>query len=300
MHLMATGYRHRPRSLRHVGIRFTAYRVTPNAFGLMVQPSTIELKTDAASQHRQTIQVRNMRPDRALTLAIGASDWILDDNGKLKLFAPSTQQRSASDWIQFSPATLTLRPGESQQIVVDIAVPANVAIDGDHRTALLISTLLPKQRDTGSAVWNRYQVASLFYVAVGESVSEPVVERTWIERADDGVPVLMTQISNTGNTHARLSGKISVTTVGGETIHQQPYDAVVLDQQSLTIATRLSDIANIPVAVPLDARLTIENTVQTSVSSSPEAVVIGGPPATFTLDPLIDREISNSYSSDSE
>lgn len=271
-----------------------------SAFGLMVQPSTIELRTDAASQHRQTIQVRNMRPDRALTLTVGASDWTLDEHSKLKLFAPSTQERSAAGWIQFSPATLTLLPGESQQIVVDIAIPASVNVDGDHRVALLISTLLPRDREAGSAVWNRYQVASLIYVAVGDSVSSPLVERSWIERADDGVPVLMTELKNTGNTHARLDGTISVKTGNGETVHQQSYDAVVLDNQTIVKATRLSNLVDIPMAVPLEVTLSLENTVQTSINTGSEAVVINSPPALLRLDPMMDRGISNTYSSESQ
>ncbi len=262
------------------------------SFGLMVQPSTIELKTSVASQHRQTIQVRNMRPDRTLTLTVGESDWILDENGKLQLFAPSTQPRSAAGWLQFSPATLTLKPGETQQIVVDVSIPAGVEQDGDHRVALLISTLLPQARESGSAVWNRYQVASLFYVAVGDSVSQPVVERSWFRIDDDGVPVLMTKIRNNGNTHARLTGSIVFKDRTGGAVHRQEFKAVVLDHQTVVVETRISGAQRLPSSVPFDVELDLENTVNTSVSAAPEAVVIDQPPEPFRLDYLTQQPVA--------
>lgn len=259
------------------------------SFGLMVQPSTIEIRTSAASQHRQTIQVRNMRPDRALTLTVGASDWILDDRGKLKLFAPSTQQRSAAQWLQFSPASLTLKPGETQQIIVDVAVPANVELDGDHRVALLISTLLPQARESGSAVWNRYQVASLFYVAVGNSTSEPVVERSWMEIDDSGTPVFKARINNAGNTHARLTGSVNLKSSDGQIVHKQPFEAVVLDHQSVTVEAQISDYQKLLATDSLAVELSLENTVSTS-STGPEAVIIRGLPESFRLDTLIGQQ----------
>ena len=145
------------------------------AFGVGVQPSTVEMTIKPGDRQRQVVTIGNVHKSKTISLTIALADWSLDDNGKLILDAPGENQRSAAEWVRFSPASVTLKPETSQDVTVEISAPYKIESKGDHRFALLATTLLPELNERGenSGVWNRYQLASLFYLTLTPSRSLP-------------------------------------------------------------------------------------------------------------------------------
>ena len=117
---------------------------------------------------------------------------------------------SAAEWARFSPAFITLKPGESEQIIVDMATPTRLKRSGDFRFALLASTILPEERSGQSGVWKKYQIATLFYLTTGSATSEPAITSSQIITREDGPDTLELKIENGGNAHARLHGHIEI------------------------------------------------------------------------------------------
>jgi len=138
-----------------------AYAPIASSFGIGVQPSTVEMTIKPGDRQRQVVTVGNVHKEKTISLTMGLADWSLDDNGKLILEAPGDTERSAAEWVRFSPASVTLKPETSQDITVEIAAPYKIKNKGDHRFALLATTLLPELDARGevSGVWNRYQLA---------------------------------------------------------------------------------------------------------------------------------------------
>ncbi len=218
-----------------------AYTPIAQAFGVGVQPSTVEMTIKPGDRQRQVVTIGNVHKSKTISLTMGLADWTLDKNGKLVLDAPGETERSASDWVRFSPASVTLKPETSQDITVEISAPYKIQNKGDHRFALLATTMLPELNERGetSGVWNRYQLASLFYLTLTPSESLPEVTSVAINKADKSV--LTMQIKNSGDAHARLQGNAYIKDAAGEVVAETPLNAVVLDGGERVYNVKLKD-----------------------------------------------------------
>jgi P pilus assembly chaperone PapD len=228
-----------------------------HAFGIGLQPTTVEMQIEPGERQRQVITIVNVHKEKPIALTLGLADWSLDENGQIMLAAPGDMERSASDWVRFSPAFVDLKPGESQQVVVDMVAPTRIAASGDHRFALIASTILPDERASEPGVWKKYQLASLFYLNVGPSESRPVVlSGELVEFPSERTEVVL-KLGNDGDAHARLEGEVEVKTADGRSLGTAPVsNFVVLDR-----AERFLSL-NFPAVVPADAMIEVrlENT----------------------------------------
>ena len=228
-----------------------------HAFGIGLQPTTVEMQIEPGERQRQVITIVNVHKEKPIALTLGLADWSLDENGQIMLAAPGDMERSASDWVRFSPAFVDLKPGESQQVVVDMVAPTRIAASGDHRFALIASTILPDERASEPGVWKKYQLASLFYLNVGPSESRPVVLSGELVEFPSARTEVVLKLGNDGDAHARLEGEVEVKTADGRSLGTAPVsNFVVLDR-----AERFLSL-NFPAVVPADAMIEVrlENT----------------------------------------
>lgn len=204
------------------------------AFGIGLTPSTIEMDVKPGSHHRQVLNVKNFNRDKPIRLSVSIADWTIDESGQVELMPPSETDRSASDWITFSPSILVLEPNSSSSIVVDITTPLDVMRKGDHRTSIILSTVLPgkKEREGKKGVWNRYQIASLFYANVLPGVGSPLITQAAFKpNAIHSEHSLSFSIHNTGLRHSRIEGSVVLQNEDRETVLKQPFKTVLLDEQ---------------------------------------------------------------------
>jgi len=219
--------------------------ITPplaSAFGVGVQPSTVEMTIKPGDRQTQVVTIGNVHKTKTISMTIGLADWSLDKTGKLVLNPPGETMRSAAEWVRFSPASVTLKPETSRDVKVEINAPYKISDKGDHRFALLASTLLPELDERGetSGVWNRYQLASLFYLTLNPAKSLPEVTSVAVNDTDRSV--LTMEIKNDGDAHARLQGTAFVKDTAGEIVTETPLNAVVLDKGERTYSVKLQDI----------------------------------------------------------
>ncbi len=254
-----------------------------SGFGIGLQPTTVEMEIEPGERQRQVVNIGNVHQERTISLTLGLADWSLDENGQIVLNPPGESNRSAAEWVRFSPAFVTLEPGESAQIIVDISPPARFEASGDFRFALLASTVLPEKRDAGAGVWRKYRLASLFYLTAGDAESAPQIASAALAVGEDGAPSVGLRIENSGNAHARLNGELQVSTRSGETDRLPISNLVVLDQAArnyqLAIPHPVEDVAAL--------RVFLTNTFAPQVDGAvielpahdiplPEAAVRGG------------------------
>ena len=213
-----------------------------SAFGVGVQPSTVEMTVKPGDRQRQVVTIGNVHKTKTISLTMGLADWSLDKNGKLILDPPGETERSAADWVRFSPASVTLKPETSQDVTVEISVPYKIEHKGDHRFALLASTMLPELDERGetSGVWNRYQLASLFYLTLTPAQSLPTVTSVAINKALPNTITL--EIKNEGDAHARLQGTATVKDDTGTVVAETPLSAVVLNDGERTYNVEMQDM----------------------------------------------------------
>ena len=209
-----------------------------HAFGVGVQPATVEMTIKPGENNRQTITLGNVHKEKTISLTISLADWTLDENGELVLAPPGESVRSAADWVRFSPAVVTLKPETKQEISVEITAPFKIKEKGDHRFALLATTRLPDDRGETSGVWNKYQLASLFYLTTLPSKSLPIIETQVVSNSEANMVTMA--IENEGDAHARLKGHAIIKNQNGETVDKLPVSTVVLNHHKRTLGVNLS------------------------------------------------------------
>ena len=198
------------------------------AFGVGLQPSTVEMTAEPGKTQRQVVTIGNVHTDKTISLTLSLADWTLDEAGQLALDAPGETSRSAADWVRFSPAEVTLKPETKTDVIVEISTPARVAQSGDHRFALLATTRIPEERDGMSGVWSKYQLASLFYLTFTPSSSELKVSS--IKPVADAPGTLRMVVENEGDAHGRLQGLAYVKSAAGEVVGEMEVNTVVLEE----------------------------------------------------------------------
>ncbi|MEM7661667.1 MAG: hypothetical protein AAF292_05420 [Pseudomonadota bacterium] len=222
-------------------IAFIGLPQSASAFGIGLQPTTVEITVEPGDTNRQIVNIANVHQEKTISLTLGLADWDLDETGQIRLSPPGESGKSAATWTRFSPAFLTLKPGETEQVIVDMATPTRLSRSGDFRFALLASTILPEERTGQSGVWKKYQIASLFYLTAGNASSTPVIQNSEviIDEAS-GNRVLNMEITNDGNSHARLTGTIEINGDGGKT-SLDVGNLVVLDEAKRSYSTVLPE-----------------------------------------------------------
>ena len=237
-----------------LGIALAAIADPASSFGIGLQPTTVEMSVQPGDRQRQVINLGNVHQEDTISLTLGLADWSLDEQGQIQLNPPGESATSAADWVRFSPAFVTLKPGETEQVIVDMAAPMRVNREGDFRFALIASTLLPEERSGQSGVWKKYQIASLFYLTMGEAESRPEVKQAALSTSAEGQQFVVFDLENTGNAHARLRGEVEIKG-DGATIKEPISNLVVLDEA--TREYRLPLTGDVP-ANP-EVTVTLEN-----------------------------------------
>lgn len=210
-----------------------------HGFGVGVQPATVEMTIKPGENSRQTITIGNVHKEKTISMTISLADWTLDEDGQLVLAPPGETHRSAADWVRFSPAVVTLKPETKQEVTVEITAPFKIKDNGDHRFALLATTRLPDDRGDASGVWNKYQLASLFYLTTLPSKSLPVIQTQVVSNTDQNIVKM--KIENDGDAHARIKGNAIIKSPSGETVDKVPFNTVILNEQNRTVDVNLSN-----------------------------------------------------------
>lgn len=181
-----------------------------SAFEVGLQPTTVEMDAEPGARQRQVVTITNSDSDAPISLTIGLADWTLARDGQIRLSPPGERAESASDWTRFGPSFMTLQPGETQYIIVDIITPAKLERQGDYRFALLASTIQPDTRPGQADMLRKYEIASLFYLTTDKARSEPLVRDVRLAYDSAGKASINLRLENTGDAHARLEGHVVI------------------------------------------------------------------------------------------
>ena len=136
-------------------------------------------------------------------LVVTPTDWRVEEDGALTFSETKSEPASASSWIDFSPAALTIEPGRTQLIRITVAVPPGTA-PGTYRTALFVQERPAATAPEGEvrAIFVRVRFVYLLYVVVTPATSQPDLVNVEIDTSTSS-PRLICEMTNAGNRHAR-------------------------------------------------------------------------------------------------
>ena len=117
-----------------------------------LEPTSLELRAAPGDRERAHVTLQNDSPDETVELTIGLADWTIRADGQLELEPPGNAPDSMTDWVRFSPAYVSLAPGETREILVDIKIPDTAPPTASRRTALLASAIAPVTTSDGGSI----------------------------------------------------------------------------------------------------------------------------------------------------
>jgi hypothetical protein len=177
----------------------TSYQLSPDAFALTVSPARLTVAQDALDDTQQVTVVNRGR--QPVTVTVEKRNFTAGADGALS-YRPDAPF-GAADWVDVSPARLTLDPGVSQQVTATIRVPEEPE-PGDHQVALVF---LAPPTGSGNIKINR-GIGTPVYVTVPGPVDDSVRLKglsgprwSW-----HGQPTLTASLSSTGTVHRDFRG----------------------------------------------------------------------------------------------
>jgi P pilus assembly chaperone PapD len=193
--------------------------------GIALAPARFELEMTPGSE---TTVVVNIDYHSAKTgaqpyrLVATLNDWNINRNGELGFYKAGTQPESASPWIIYSPAEVTVQPGQTHSIRVTISVPKD-ATPGDHLAALIVEQRPDsiKMNRNARQMMMRFRMAAMFYVSVPQLTRLGTLENLKATVDPRGIVITPT-LRNEGNSVIRPTTSVKVLDSAGRTVAELP------------------------------------------------------------------------------
>jgi hypothetical protein len=190
-----------------------------NFIGLSAIPPRLEIQIKPGEVLTKEIKVRNeSNIEKVITTNI--KDFIVaDDAGTpISLESADTDNRwAAASWIQVSPSTLKLKPGETRSLIVSIVAPDD-ATAGGHYTMILHTPQNQTMLDQSGALIET-NVGTLLYITVPGDIKEKalVADFSAPRFLEYGPVNFKTIVNNLSDIHISPIGQITIKNILGLT-----------------------------------------------------------------------------------
>lgn len=193
--------------------------------GIALAPARFELEMSPGSETTVVVNLdyhtaqANAQPYR---LVASLNDWDMNQNGELGFYKSGTRPNSASPWIIYSPAEVTVQPGQTHSIRVTITVPKDAA-PGDHLAALIVEQrpdTIKLNRNVRQMLM-RFRMAAMFYIMVPQLTRRATLENLKASVDSRGIVVTPT-LKNEGNSMIRPITSLKIVDARGRTVAELP------------------------------------------------------------------------------
>jgi len=192
-----------------------------SALGLTAIPPRLEITVNPSEIVTKEIKVRNESKTTRQIITTAKDFVVTDDNGtpvQIEGIDDTSNRWAAASWIQVSPSSFELKPGETKSLMVTVIAPDDPT-SGGHYAMILHS---PKNEitlnETGSAI--QTFVGTLAYITVPGDITEnaQVSQFSAPEFQEFGPIDFKTIITNFSDIHIKPVGTINVKNwLGGQT-----------------------------------------------------------------------------------
>jgi P pilus assembly chaperone PapD len=193
--------------------------------GIALAPARFELEMTPGSETTVVVNIdyhsvkANAQPYR---LVASLNDWDINQHGELGFYKAGTRPASASPWIIYSPAEITVQPGQTHSIRVTVSVPKD-ATPGDHLAALIVEQRPDaiKLNRNARQMLMRFRMAAMFYISVPQITRRGTLENLKATVDPRGIVITPT-LKNEGNSMIRPTTSVKVLDSAGRTIAELP------------------------------------------------------------------------------
>lgn len=183
-----------------------------NVVGLSAIPPRLEIQIKPGEVLTKEIKVRNESKTEKV-ISTNIKDFIVaDDAGTpIALESVDTDNRwAAANWIQVSPSSLRLKPGETKTLIVSIIAPDD-ATPGGHYTMVLHTPKNQTLLDQSGALIET-NVGTLLYITVPGDIKEKAIVKDFSapKFLEYGPVSFKTVVNNLSDIHISPIGQITV------------------------------------------------------------------------------------------
>lgn len=109
--------------------------------GISVSPPRVYFEVRPGQTGTEKVSVTNVSKTSILDLAVSLADWAYDENGSNVILPADSLRNSFSKWVTVSEGSyFSLKPGETRDLTVNVAIPATVDLKFSAYTAALFVT----------------------------------------------------------------------------------------------------------------------------------------------------------------
>jgi len=191
------------------------------AIGLSAIPPRLEVTIKADGAVSQVIKVRNESKEER-TISTEVRDFIVTDNiGTPTILSDvdnSNNRWAASSWIQVSPSTVKLKPGETKNLTLTILPPKNALPGGHYAMIVHRPDKSSSLNSTGASI--QANVGTLVYITIPGNIKQnAIIEKFTAPSFSEFGPIdFQTTVKNSSDIHIQPVGAITIKNwFGGKT-----------------------------------------------------------------------------------
>jgi P pilus assembly chaperone PapD len=222
------------------GVLHSALPANAQTAGLGLDPGRMEITMKPGQEKTIGFTIDSPFSDLPVRgrLLLSLTDWNVNEDTSVVYADAGSMQNSASSWVVFSPAAVTISSGQKQLVRVTVRVPAQTA-PGAYRTAIFVQERPPaSQPQNGEQlVYIRFRYVFFLYVIIPPVSIQPEVTDLRLVAGGDGLR-LVCGMTNHGSRHVRPLVSMSIRNSRKEEIKVvRNYEATVLLPFSTTRET---------------------------------------------------------------
>jgi hypothetical protein len=188
--------------------------------GLSVTPfESIKLNVTPGEKTTQQLTVSLGIQSTAMKIAVDVMGFGSSPSGSPQVIEPAedTGQYTARLFITLSKSSFELKPGESQNIIARISVPANVGAGG--RFALIYIHQQIPAGGTGAGSASAFNIPVLLTIEGSTLTQTGKITALSASGVTSGQPIwITTEFQNTGNVYFKAEGNVAVINAQGQTV----------------------------------------------------------------------------------
>jgi len=237
-----------------LGFLYTWISVSPaNAQGFAVAYPTTEFTISPGGNFIGSIPVTNMS-EEPITLRMYFADWIANPEDTSSYFYDEeggNNERSLMGFMTFSPERMTLEPNETRDVVYEINVPDDSALEGSYWIVIFIEKIATEQLDSpvlgegeiviGLTTVFRYAI-HIFASIEGTETREVIFSSLNLEQTEGGFNAIAT-MQNSGNAYVKPIVWLEIRDTAGVVVFTQDHgERMVLPETARDFVFELRDL----------------------------------------------------------
>jgi P pilus assembly chaperone PapD len=173
--------------------------------GLGLNPARLEVEVNPGAEKTVAFRIESPPSDTPVQgrLILSVTDWNIDERENVSYADPGSLPNSASQWIIFSPSTVSISSGETHLVRVTAKVPES-AQPGVYRTGIFVQERPPAAPASKGEhlLYFRFRYVFTLYVIVPPVAGKGELQDVRIVSDREGLALLY-EMKNLGSRHVR-------------------------------------------------------------------------------------------------